>query len=50
MQSMPSRADYSERVYQEAMNQCLKPWYTDDCRRCRSEFIKCLEEYLSSLN
>ncbi|MFP3173772.1 MAG: hypothetical protein RXR44_04305 [Vulcanisaeta sp.] len=44
------RIDYSERIYREAMVQCLKPWYTDDCRRCRSEFNKCLVNYLSLLN
>ncbi|WP_243677953.1 hypothetical protein [Vulcanisaeta distributa] len=44
------KVEYSRRIYQEAMMQCLKPWYTDDCRSCRSEFNRCLVSYLSLLN
>ncbi|WP_162008565.1 hypothetical protein [Vulcanisaeta thermophila] len=40
----------SQALYMEAMNTCLKPWYTDTCRKCRVEFMRCLHEYLARLN
>ncbi|BDR91536.1 hypothetical protein [Vulcanisaeta souniana] len=44
------RTEVSERIYREAMMSCLKPWYTDDCHSCKSEFSMCLSNYLSLLN